>query len=70
MKPSLNPAIFFYQGNKLVTVKAGANHRSIFRATDMPLAEQQSADGNGLLATDNKGSVLAVQSEEEKETHR
>ncbi|UXH40330.1 RHS repeat-associated core domain-containing protein [Pseudomonas promysalinigenes] len=70
MSKSPNDTIFFYQGNKLVTVKEGANHRSIFRATDMPLAEQQSADGNGLLATDNKGSVLAVQSDEKKETHR
>ncbi|MFI7859309.1 hypothetical protein [Pseudomonas promysalinigenes] len=69
MSKSQNNTLFFYQGDKLITLKDGASYRSIFRATDMPLAEQQSADGNGLLATDNKGSVLAVQSDEEKETH-
>ncbi|HYQ55272.1 hypothetical protein ACIPZG_18530 [Pseudomonas sp. NPDC089395] len=58
----MSNSLFFYQGDKLITVKQGDQHRSIFRHADMPLAEQQSDDpaGNGLLVTDDKGSVLQV----------
>nr|WP_314618459.1 hypothetical protein [uncultured Pseudomonas sp.] len=58
----MSHSIFFYQGDKLITVKQGDQHRSIFRNADMPLAEQQSdaPASNGLLVTDDKGSVLHV----------
>ncbi|HYQ51336.1 MAG TPA: hypothetical protein VES70_13010 [Pseudomonas sp.] len=58
----MSKSLFFYQRDKLITVKQGDQHRSIFRHADMPLAEQQSDDPahNGLLVTDDKGSVLQV----------
>ncbi|WP_449430208.1 hypothetical protein [Pseudomonas putida] len=62
MKNAANSTQYFYQNNKLITVKSGAQSRTIFRTADQPLAEQ-SGDGssNGLLATDDKGSVLQVE---------
>lgn len=65
MSRSLNNTVFFYQGNRLFTAKQYTNHRSIFHISDRPLAEYQSADQTGLLATDEKGSVLIVQGKEE-----
>lgn len=63
MKKSAKSCLFFYQGDKLVTLQQEDVSRTIFRTPDLPLAEQQTADneGTGLLATDEKGSVLAVQ---------
>ncbi|MNN07635.1 hypothetical protein D3C81_1204640 [compost metagenome] len=54
---------FFYQNGLLHTLKTGDEGRVIFRTPDMPLAEQgaDNAQNNGLLATDDKGSVLQVQ---------
>jgi len=63
MQKHANNTRFFYQNGKLVTVKTNEQGRSIFRSSDVPLAEQQS-DGThlcGLLVTDDKGSVLQVQ---------
>ncbi|MFJ4390484.1 RHS repeat-associated core domain-containing protein [Pseudomonas soli] len=65
MSRSLNTTVFFYLGNRLFTAKQYTNHRSIFHIPDRPLAEYQSADQTGLLATDDKGSVLIVQGKEE-----
>lgn len=62
MQKHANNTRFFYQNGKLVTVKTNEQGRSIFRSSDVPLAEQQS-DGthlSGLLVTDDKGSVLQV----------
>jgi RHS repeat-associated protein len=71
MSRSLNSSLFFYQGGKRVTVKEGEQHHTIFRSAEMPLAEQQTGGirGNGLLATDDKGSVLHVSGDEEEEQH-
>ena len=63
MQKNANTTQFFYQNGKLVTLKTGEQSCSIFRSSDVPLAEQQS-DGthtSGLLVTDDKGSVLQVQ---------
>lgn len=63
MRNDANTTRFFYQNGKLITLKVGEQSRSIFRSSDVPLAEQQ-ADGNqaiGLLVTDDKGSVLQVE---------
>ncbi|HEK1693545.1 TPA: hypothetical protein SMR48_004843 [Pseudomonas putida] len=71
MSRSANSSLFFYQNGKLVTVKQGNQHRAILRNTDMPLAEVQTGEtaGTGLLATDDKGSVLQVNGDEEEEPH-
>ncbi|WP_176516237.1 RHS repeat-associated core domain-containing protein [Pseudomonas faucium] len=71
MSKSLSNTQFFYQGDKLITVKHGDQHRAIFRNAAMPLAEVQAGEASsaGLLATDDKGSVLQVASEEEEEPH-
>ncbi|MNG86675.1 hypothetical protein D3C76_655140 [compost metagenome] len=63
MSKASNSSLFFYQGNKLITVKQGDQHRAIFRNAEQPLAELSTDDTHttGLLATDDKGSVLAVQ---------
>lgn len=68
MSKTSNRSLFFYQAGKLITVSQGGQHRAIFRTAEQPLAEV-SADGaqaNGLLATDDKGSVLAVQLPDEQ----
>ena len=71
MIKSVNKSFFFYQDSRLVTVKQGKHHRAIFRSAEMPLAEQQTGEmsGNALLATDDKGSVLQVQSESDEAAH-
>lgn len=68
MNKASNNSLFFYQGDKLVTVKQRNQHRAIFRAADHPLAELSTDDAqtNGLLATDDKGSVLVVQHPDEQ----
>ncbi|GLO12279.1 hypothetical protein PPUJ20028_08600 [Pseudomonas putida] len=63
MQTSANKTLLFYQNGKLITLKTGEQNRSIFRHSDVPLAEQQS-DGNhtsGIYMTDTMGSVLQVQ---------
>lgn len=62
MQKNTDSTRFFYQDGKLVTLKTGAQGHSIFRATDVPLAEQQTGGTptSGLLVTDDKGSVLQV----------
>lgn len=62
MQKNASNTLFFYQNGKLITLKSGNQSHSIFRSSDVPLAEQQS-DGthaSGLLVTDDKGSVLQV----------
>lgn len=63
MQKNANTTQLFYQHGKLITLKTGEQSCSIFRSSDVPLAEQQS-DGthtSALLVTDDKGSVLQVQ---------
>ncbi|MGJ7551375.1 hypothetical protein [Pseudomonas alloputida] len=63
MSKASKRSLFFYLGDKLITVKEGGQYRAIFRNAEQPLAEW-SADqtqGGGLLATDDKGSVFVVQ---------
>ncbi|KPM58186.1 hypothetical protein [Pseudomonas monteilii] len=65
MQNNANKTLLFYQNGKLTTLKTGEQNHSIFRHSDVPLAEQQS-DGNqsiGLLVTDDKGSVLQVETD-------
>lgn len=71
MKMQANTTLFFYQNGKLTTVSEKGRPRTIFRAEDTPLAEQHASDATapGLLATDDKGSVLTVRSNEEEEDH-
>ncbi|WP_060512210.1 hypothetical protein [Pseudomonas sp. NBRC 111124] len=63
MSKASNRSLFFYQGDKLITVKEGDQHRAIFRNAEQPLAELSADDTHysGLLATDQMGSVLVVQ---------
>lgn len=63
MNKASNSSLFFYQGDKLITVKQGDQHSAIFRNGELPLAELSTDEtqASGLLATDDKGSVLAVQ---------
>ncbi|SMF56011.1 MULTISPECIES: RHS repeat-associated core domain-containing protein [unclassified Pseudomonas] len=71
MSKASNRSLFFYQGNKLITVNQGDHHHAIFRHADMPLAEVQTGEmsGGGVLATDDKGSVLSVQDVDGLEGH-
>ncbi|MGX1018730.1 hypothetical protein AB7M33_001406 [Pseudomonas sp. Y3 TE3536] len=68
MSKAPNRSHFFYQGDKLITVKQGDEHRAIFRNAEQPLAELSTDEtqAGGLLATDDKGSVLAVQNPDEQ----
>jgi hypothetical protein len=63
MSKASNCSLFFYQAGKLITVSQGGQHRTIFRTAEQPLAEvsANAPRTNGLLATDDKGSVLVVQ---------
>ena len=71
MRKASNCSLFFYQGDKLITVKQVDKHRAIFRNAEQPLAEQQTNGDRSiaLLATNDKGSVLSVESEGDKEDH-
>ncbi|QCI10281.1 hypothetical protein E6B08_02080 [Pseudomonas putida] len=68
MSKASNNTLFFYQGDKLITVKQGEQHRAIFRNAQQPLAELSTDETQpgGLLATDDKGSVLVVQNPDER----
>lgn len=68
MSKAMNSSFFFYQGDKLITVKQGDQHRAIFRNGEQPLAELSTDETHtgGLLVTDDKGSVLAVQGPNEQ----
>ncbi|MBA6058323.1 hypothetical protein [Pseudomonas juntendi] len=63
MSKASNSTLFFYQGDKLFTVKEGGKGRTIVRNAEQPLAELSTDDtkAGGPLATDQMGSVLAVQ---------
>lgn len=52
---------FFYQLSKLAGLQVGGQHRTLFRADELPLAETsaQALGQNSLLSVDEKGSVLA-----------
>lgn len=71
MSKAPNRSLFFYQGDKLITVKQGDKHHVIFRSAEQPLAEQQTNGDRSiaLLATDDKGSVLSVEGDDDKEDH-
>lgn len=62
MQKNTNRMQFFYQNGKLISLTVGEQGRSIFRTADVPLAELQTegTHSSGLLATDDKGSVLNV----------
>jgi hypothetical protein len=68
MSKASNRSLFFYQGDKFITVIQGDEHRAIFRNAEQPLAELSTSNtqAGGLLATDDKGSVLVVQSSDEQ----
>ncbi|MBA1201641.1 RHS repeat-associated core domain-containing protein [Pseudomonas capeferrum] len=70
MKPE-NSNLYFYQGDKLVTVKQGIHTRTLLRTPHMLLAEQHTGveRKTGLLSTDDKGSALQVQAEDVEESH-
>ncbi|MNV86867.1 hypothetical protein D3C71_1809280 [compost metagenome] len=63
MQKNTNRMQLFYQNGKLISLTVGEQGRSIFRTADVPLAELQTegTHSSGLLATDDKGSVLNVQ---------
>ncbi|MDV5099547.1 MULTISPECIES: hypothetical protein [Pseudomonas] len=63
MQKNTNRMQLFYQNGKLISLTVGEQGRSIFRITDVPLAElrTEGMHSSGLLATDDKGSVLNVQ---------
>ncbi|HDS1683883.1 TPA: hypothetical protein QEM39_005524 [Pseudomonas putida] len=67
MSKTSNRSLFFYQGDKLITLKQGDQHVAIFRNAEQPLAELSTdkTQTGGLLATDDKGSVLVVQNHDE-----
>ncbi|WEL55902.1 RHS repeat-associated core domain-containing protein [Pseudomonas kermanshahensis] len=71
MSKASNRSLFFNQGDKLITVKQGDEHRAIFRNAEQPLAEQMTNGDRSiaLLATGDKGSVLSVKSKDDKEDH-
>ncbi|HAB03670.1 MAG TPA: hypothetical protein DCE25_12375 [Pseudomonas sp.] len=71
MNKAPNRTLFFYQLNKLICIKQGDQHRSIFRHADVPLAEHQVGGdpSTALLATDDKGSVLVAADEGDSEDH-
>lgn len=71
MKQNPESTVFFYQGDKLITVKQGAQNRTILRTPDLPLAEHHTGTGQNinLLATDDKGSVLQTNNQENEELH-
>jgi|GEM_PF-1119304 len=62
---------YFYQSDKLIAVKQGDQHRSLLRAGDLVIAQQQGGKPSetGLLANDDKSTVLNVQSRYETESH-
>ncbi|QHG62906.1 hypothetical protein [Pseudomonas putida] len=68
MNKASNRSLFFYQGDKLITVKEGDQHRAIFRNAEQPLAElsTDNTQAGGLLAIDQMGSVLVVQGSDEQ----
>lgn len=55
MSEAPNLSLFFYQSDKLITVKQGDQHRAIFRHDALPPAEQQTgaSESVGLLVTDD-----------------
>lgn len=63
-------SLYFYRANQLVTVKRGNDNRIIFRTSDAPLAERQYDQPTaGLLAVEDKGTVVRAQREGRYETH-
>lgn len=71
MSKASNSSRFFYQGDKLATLKQDNHHRSFFRSAALPLAEQQTNRNHStnLLATDEKGSVLNAANAANLEEH-
>lgn len=71
MNTASKSSLFFYQDEKLLTVKQGDQHRAIFRHAQSPLAELSidASHTTCLLITDDKGSVLSVLAADEEETH-
>jgi|GEM_PF-3282730 len=65
MKKNLESTLYFYQENKLSSVKQGERSRTVFRYEHAPLAEQDvdaSSHSSPLLASDIKASVLGINS--------
>ena len=60
MKKSDPSTQFYYQNDKLVSVKSGALHRTIFRTPTLPLAEQstKTSEQSRLLGADLKNSIF------------
>ncbi|HEK1011341.1 TPA: hypothetical protein SMP92_004661 [Pseudomonas putida] len=71
MKKQAQTTYFFYQDGKITTVQEGQLHRAIFRAVNVPLAEQKTADAKdtSLLAIDGKNSIFTAQNAHGDEAH-
>ncbi|HYQ48917.1 MAG TPA: RHS repeat-associated core domain-containing protein [Pseudomonas sp.] len=71
MKKQAQTTYFFYQDGRITTVQEGQLHRAIFRAVNVPLAEQKTADAKdtSLLAIDGKNSIFTVQNAHGDEAH-
>ncbi|MEG0860599.1 MAG: RHS repeat-associated core domain-containing protein [Pseudomonas sp.] len=71
MKQNPESTTYFYQGDKLITVKQGTKNRTILRTPDLLLAEHHTGTGQSinLLATDDKNSVLQTNNQENEELH-
>lgn len=70
MNTASTHSLYFHQATKIITIKQGNQHRTIFRTLGMPLAEQQSNGHNlSLLAVEGKGTVLRAQQVGQDETH-
>ncbi|MFT0516441.1 RHS repeat-associated core domain-containing protein [Pseudomonas faucium] len=71
-KDNANSLVYFYQADKPVSVKYGEHTRTLFRLSDIAMAEQDSGEAQqaALVSTDDKGSILHVQNREAGTLHR
>lgn len=70
MQDTSEKVLFFYQGDRLTTVKQGALSHTVLRSSNQPLAELHNEGGPNvasIFATDEKGSVLCVDGDQESE---
>ena len=73
MKKNAHTNLFFYQGDKFITMKQGTQSRSVLRTPSMPLAElhiEGDSKPVALLAVDGSASVMRADCAEDVEVHR